>query len=308
MKLLTLVVTAVMSLSVVAGVDRTRVVYGEDNRKDIYETINPLHLKLANSTAGMVSNRSLSKNSDNTFSITRKVTLEEGMNLCPSEKFSQQPLLANCSGFLVGDDILVSAGHCFKGHAEGSCQTHSWVFGMKMENRKDINMDSIPQENVYRCKKVIKAVLDYNEDFAVIQLDRKVTNREPLKFRTSGKVNNDSELVVIGHPTMMPLKVSDGGTILMNDNPYQFITSLDTFQGNSGSAVFNSETGLLEGILVSGKTDYIPSDEKDPESCLVVNTCDMDGTNCMGKDRGSMEVPGENVTRITTLTQYIPTK
>lgn len=308
MKTLMLVVAILMTMSSYAGVKRARVVYGDDNRQDVFETTNPLYKILANSTAGMVSNRMLQKESDGSFSFRRKVSLEEGMNLCPSERFSQQPLLANCSGFLVGDDILVSAGHCFKGHAEGSCQTHSWVFDMKMESDKDINLASISQDNVYRCKKVIKAVLNRDEDFAVIQLDRKVVNRKPLKFRTEGKVSNSAELVVIGHPTMMPLKVSDGGTVLANANPYQFTTSLDTFQGNSGSAVFNAQTGLLEGILVSGKTDYIPSDAKDPKSCVVVNTCDMDGTNCMGKDRGSIEVPGENVTRITTLTQYIPTK
>lgn len=308
MKTLVLALTAAMSLSAMAGVTRTRVVYGEDNRKDLYESMNPLYKILANSTAGMVSNTALKKDSNGNFSVPRQTSLEDGMNLCPSEKFSQQPLLANCSGFLVGDDILVSAGHCFKGHAEGSCQTHSWVFGLEMESSNNINLDSISKDNVYRCKKVIKAVLNNNEDFAVIQLDRKVVNRNPLKYRTQGKVSNSSELVVIGHPTMMPLKVSDGGTVLANSNPYQFTTSLDTFQGNSGSAVFDSRTGKLEGILVSGKTDYIPSDDKNPESCIVVNTCDQDGSNCMGKDRGSIQVPGENVTRITTLTQYIPSK
>jgi hypothetical protein len=303
MKSLFVLALCMMSSSLVAS---TKVVYGEDNRKDVYETTNPLFIKLAQSTAGMVSNRLLQKNSDNTYSIKRKISLEEGMNLCPSEKFSQQPLLANCSGFLVGEDILVSAGHCFKGQAEGSCQNASWVFGMQMDDENSINLDSIAANNVYRCKRVIKAVLDDKQDFAVIQLDRKVNGRAPLKFRTEGKVTNKSQLVVIGHPTMMPTKIADGGTVLQNFDAYQFTTTLDTFQGNSGSAVFDSETGILEGILVSGKTDYIPSDTKDPESCVVVNVCDMDGTNCMGKDRGSLYIPGENVTRITTLTQYIP--
>lgn len=308
MKTLVLAIIASVSLSAIAKVNGTRVVYGEDNRKDLYESMNPLYKILANSTAGMVSNRALKKESDETFSVPRQVSLEQGMNLCPSEKFSQQPLLANCSGFLVGDDILVSAGHCFEGPAKGSCQTHSWVFGLKMESDNQINLDSISKDNVYRCKRVIKAVLSNNEDYAVIQLDRKVVNRKALKFRTQGKVNNRANLVVIGHPTMMPLKVSDGGTILANKDKYQFTTSLDTFQGNSGSAVFDQRTGLLEGILVSGKTDYIPSDTKNPESCVVVNTCDMDGTNCEGTDGGSVHVPGENVTRITSLAQYIPTK
>ena len=308
MKTLLLALTLLLSSSAFAGVAGTRVIYGEDNRLDLYETQNPLHVLLAQSTAGMVSNRVLKRTSADLYKITRRITLEEGMNLCPSEKFSQQPVLANCSGFLVGDDILVSAGHCFKGPAEGSCQTHSWVFGLHMESDDEINLDNISEDNVYRCKKVIKAEFNINEDYAVIQLDRKVVNRKPLKFRTQGKVSRSSELVVIGHPTMMPLKVSAGGNVIGNSNPFQFTTNLDTFQGNSGSAVFDANTGLLEGILVSGKTDYIPSDAKDPNSCEVVNQCDMDGRNCLGKDAGSIQTPGENVTRITTITQYIPTK
>lgn len=305
MKFFAFFVVILMSYASYGAGGSNKVVYGEDNRKDLFETINPLYIKLAQSTAGMVSNSSLKKINETTYSLYKHVTLEEGINICPSEKFSQQPLLANCSGFLIADDTIVTAGHCFKGQAEDSCQTHSWVFGLEMESRKDINLDNIPSKNVYKCKKVIKAVLNEKEDFAVIKLNRKVVERKPVKYRKSGKLKFNTNLVVIGHPTMMPLKVSDGGTILFNNDPFQFTTTLDTFQGNSGSAVFDSNTGLLEGILVSGKTDYIPSDETDPSSCLVVNTCDMNGTNCMGKDRGSTHVPGENVTRITTILKYI---
>ena len=306
MKFVVLVVFASLALSAGAGVQRTSVVYGEDNRLDLYEVTNPLHKKLAQSTAGMVAKYMLQKENNASYSIKKKVTLEEGINVCPNEKFSQQPLLANCSGFLIGDDILVSAGHCFRGQAEGSCQTHSWVFGLAMNSDRDINLDYIPSENVYSCKRVIRAVLDHKEDFAIIQLDRKVKGRQPLQYRTSGKVSDRTELVVIGHPTMLPLKVSDSGTVLSNKDPYQFTTTLDTFQGNSGSAVFDAKTGILEGILVSGKTDYLPSDEKDPQSCMVVNTCDMNGKNCDGQDQGSIDIPGENVTRITTITRYLP--
>lgn len=281
------------------------VIYGEDNRQDLYEVQNPLYLKLANSTAGLVNLRMLQEHEDS-FEVTTVRTLEQGANVCPSEKFSDQPMLAGCSGFLVAPNIIVSAGHCYRGRAEGNCESSAWVFGLHMQNSKDINISRIPKENVYRCKKIISAVLDRENDYAVIELDRDVVGREPLKVRREGKVSEDANLVVIGHPTMMPTKVSDGGTVLYNDNDNKFITTLDTFQGNSGSAVFDADTGLLEGILVSGKTDYIPSDLTDPFSCKVVNTCEMDGKNCEGKDRGSILIPGEAVTRITTLTQHIP--
>jgi V8-like Glu-specific endopeptidase len=292
-----------LSFTSMAGTKKIKVVYGEDNRKDLYEVKNPLFIKLAKSTAAMVQTQYLSKHK-NGFSSVIGATLETGLNVCPSERFSQQPLLSNCSGFLVGKNTIVTAGHCYDGDHKKLCRDSVWVFDYKMKDSKNINLDGIKKENVYRCKKVVKQIFSRYQDFAVITLAREVEDRAPLKFRKQGKIKSDSELVVIGHPSMLPLKVSDGGTVLKNNGKYQFTTSLDTFQGNSGSAVFDSKTGILEGILVSGKTDYISSDIDDEKSCTVVNTCDQDGSNCFGTDSGSVNTPGENVTRITSLSKY----
>lgn len=294
-----------LSLSAISALNHTKVIYGEDNRRDLFEVTNPKILKLAKSTAAMIDLNLLEKEGD-FFKIWRNITLEEGLNICSSERFSDQPLAANCSGFLVKEDIIITAGHCYSGNMSNGCNTHAWVFDFAMENSNKVNMDAISNDNVYRCKKVLKVQYDRKQDFAVIQLDRKVKGREPLKYRTKGKVSNHSNLLVIGHPSMLPTKVSPGGTVISNSGVYQFTTTLDTFQGNSGSAVFDLKTGTVEGILVSGKTDYVPTRPQDPSSCLVVNNCDMKGNNCVGKDSGSVEVLGENVMRITSLTQHIP--
>ena len=42
-----------------------------------------------------------------------------------------------------------------------------------------------------------------------------------------------------------------------NDDEVFFSTNLDTFHVNSGSPVFNFETGVVEGILVRGALDYV---------------------------------------------------
>lgn len=296
-----LLLTSIISFANTAS---TNVVYGEDNRQDLYEVTNPLFKKLAVSTAAMVKKKYLLEGEE-FYSSRINVTLEDGLGVCANEKFATQPILPNCSGFLVSEDTIVTAGHCADGDLIKNCEENLWVFDYKMDSYSKINQTEIKKENVYKCKKIIKQVLTRTEDFAVIKLERVVTGRKPLKFRTKGKVSDNAKLVVIGHPSMLPLKVSEGGTILRNFDKYKFTTNLDTFQGNSGSAVFNSETGLLEGILVSGKTDYIPSSEKDPKSCKIVNTCDMKGENCIGKDSGSIYTPGENVTRITTLIKYL---
>jgi len=66
------------------------------------------------------------------------------------------------------------------------------------------------------------------------------------------------------------------------------VANLDTFGGNSGSAVFNAETGEVEGILVRGENDYVWSDENGSR-CRVPQQCTNDACR------------GEDVTRITNI-------
>jgi ankyrin repeat protein len=84
---------------------------------------------------------------------------------------------------------------------------------------------------------------------------------------------------VIGSPSGLPLKVASGAKVRDNLHPFYFNANLDTFQGNSGSAVFNAETGVVEGILVRGEEDFIPNHEK---KCVEANRCDDD--KCRGED------------------------
>lgn len=290
-----------------------KVVYGEDNRKDVAQVSNPLFLKLASATAAMVK-KSQIINEGSGFSLNFQETLETGnSNVCPSERFSQQPIGALCSGFLVGPDTLITAGHCFDlrmmGYStpEAVCQSFSWVFNYSVNSSNRNPLKGFLPQDVYSCKKVIKTILSDSQDFAVIQLDRKVVGHEPLKFRSSGKIPDSAKLLVIGHPDGLPSKISDGGKILNNSGSTSFVTTLDTFHGNSGSAVFDATTGVIEGILIQGKTDYTPS-SNGFMSCSVVNVCNEDGLNCVADptNRNFREPKGETVLRITEATSYIP--
>ena len=120
-------------------------------------------------------------------------------------------------------------------------------------------------------------------DFALIQLDRKVTDRRVLEIRKKGKISKGEPLVVIGHPTGIPTKIADGANVRSLDGTY-FTANLDTYGGNSGSAVFNANTGVVEGILVRGATDYVSRG-----GCQV--------TNVLGNNQGR----GEDVTYITNI-------
>ena len=286
-----------------AGID---VIYGKDERKEFYETT-PALKKLAKATAGLVDIGSLKMSYDSDkFTIPGLTTLGDFMKLCPSEKFFKQPVVTICSGFLISEDILVTAGHCLigkKDSPESICSNSAWIFDFALTSKSTNPTKNFSMDNTYSCAEVIEAKLDKTNDYAVIRLAKRVTGREPLKYRQSGKVSATANLVAIGHPNGLPLKVSEGGKIIDNSGSTRFVASLDTFQGSSGGAVIDADTGMLEGIVIQGKRDYALSDLTNLRSCQTVNVCDDKGLNCTNPD--SSEVPGEMVTRITSLSKAI---
>ena len=201
-------------------------------------------------------------------------TLGESFNLCDGQRFKDQINPASCSGFLVASNIMVTAGHCIKN--QNDCDNYKWVFDF------DTNETQLKSSQIYSCKKLIKRKLESNgADFAVFEIDRHAYDRKPLKFRREGEISQGAGLVVIGHPSGLPTKIADGAAVRDESNPDFFVANLDTFGGNSGSAVFNAETGLVEGILVRGETDYV-SDTQNGETCRKVYECK--NTECRGED------------------------
>lgn len=279
-----LLVTTALVLSLSAQAANNKVIYGEDDRLDVFETTDSLHYELAKSTAAMISGSSIKMNGD--MAVITGSTLED-RGICATAKFAEQITAANCSGFLVGEDLLVTAGHCIR--SQGDCRSYKWVFDFAIKSATvDKARVEVEKTSVYGCKEIIEQSLDRStqDDFALIRLDRKVTDRNVLTVRTEGKVADKTELVVIGHPTGLPTKVADGAIVRSNGNSVYFQSNLDTFGGNSGSAVFDAKTGQVEGILVRGETDYVYDYN---QGCRVPKECTNEGCR------------GEDVTRITNI-------
>lgn len=284
MKVKGIILTIALACGVSAQANQ-KVIYGDDNRRDVYEVTNPLFLEMARSTAALIPTRNLSRSGDETKIRGRQLGAARG--LCQDEPFREQIASANCSGFLVAPNILVTAGHCIRGAS--ACNSYSYVFGFETERQGQTEY-SVSNDNVYSCKRLVKQVLDNRTgmDYAVVELDRPVTGRRAMPFRKSGKVQDGQELVVIGHPSGLPTKIADGAFVRNNSRSVYFSASLDTYGGNSGSAVFNVDTGEIEGILVRGETDYVRNG-----SCVSSNICPMDGCR------------GEDVTRITNVAEIM---
>jgi len=274
---ITALIVTVFSYSIAEGKDsksiKPRVIYGTDDRLDIYQVTEAKSLQLASSTVALIRSDDLTVKNSDTFTISTS-SYASTYNLCQEEPFYDQRTAAFCSGFLVAPDIIVTAGHCVT--SEQSCKNTSFVFDFAVKSRGE-NPSEARKDDVYNCQRLIatKAVSN-GADYAVIKLDRAVTNRQPLEIRRTGQSAVGDALTVIGHPAGLPTKVSGGAKVRSLKSGF-LVANLDTYGGNSGSAVFNDRTGEVEGILVRGEVDYTYKG-----NCMVSNVCTEGG--CRGED------------------------
>ena len=110
--------------------------------------------------------------------------------LCSDQRFGDYLNPGSCTGFFVGGDLLVTAGHCVKNASD--CERALWIFDFK--NKKDSNRGDpfILSKNVYSCKQIVETQVVTNYatkvkiDYAIIRLDRSVENRPASKYRKDG--------------------------------------------------------------------------------------------------------------------------
>lgn len=237
-------------------------IYGKDDREIITNKSDRKIQELSKSIALIVQVDVLDSGM---FKTTIKApSLQEAMKMCVSERFVTRPAVAGCTGFLVAPNILASAGHCFMD--ESDCATKKIIFDVdsKEQSKKGYSVNS---NNVFSCARIISTMYDMNapgeQDYSLIELDRAPRHREVLKLNMSKKIDNTANVFMIGHPYGMPLMLSRDSALINNNGIYQFTVGLDSFEGNSGSPVFNSRTMQVEGILVNGQEDlvYDPKNE-----------------------------------------------
>lgn len=263
-----------------------KVIYGKDNRADVYQVERADVREVADSTVALIPVESLQDNKNGFFKIiTEKFGQEQ--NLCSDEPYRDQPVAANCSGSLVGEDLVATAGHCI---SKSDCAKYAFIFGYKMTNAS-MAPDVVPADEVYSCKKVVAREVTGAQDYALVRLDRVVRDHRILSLQRD-PVEVQDPIYVVGHPSGLPTKVADGAQVRRQEGAF-FRANLDTYGGNSGSAVFNARTNEVVGILVRGEQDFSYDRIR---QCYRSKKCENNG--CRGEDVTNISYIGDVLNRI----------
>lgn len=278
--MLAFISAATMIASLLSAPGRAMPLYGQDNRKDLYQVKSPEILALADSTVALFESDKVSLRGGRAGLATESYA--EAHNLCKTEPFREQRIGPFCSGSLVGPDLVLTAGHCVK--RKRNCAATKIVFGFALRKAGELP-ESVPAGEVYGCAEIVERKLKKDgRDWELIRLDRPVKNHAPLSIDPD-EASAGAPVLAIGHPNGLPAKVA-GGAFVLDDKPKNYFTAdLDTYHGNSGSPVFDARTGKIVGILASGEDDFEQAVEEDFRrfgSCNKSRVCT--GDKCDGEE------------------------
>ena len=257
-----------------AGELTASVVYGADDRAEVFKHPSADLRRIAEeSIVALIPSFRISRETDGTHSLFTQ-SLKDLRGLCADESFGNQPTAASCSGVLIDDDLVLTAGHCID--AQTPCDAYAYVFNYHLDAPD--RLAAIRDEDVYSCARVVSQRApdggNFTPDFAVIQLDRPVEGAHiPASIRPATPLGQQEALAMIGFGSGLPAKIDSGGSVAdpRADRLDFFVANVDAFQGHSGSATFDSEDRLA-GILIGGRTpDYVVLEG---ESCGRVSVYD----------------------------------
>jgi len=262
-----------------------KVIYGTDDRQDVWELTQPADRNDVDCVVALFRNTQVTDNGNGTSTLQTQ-NFGAARNLCSTERFRDQPIGAFCSGFLVAPDIIATAGHCAD---MSDVTTIRFVFGFRMTDAATA-VTVINNSEIYSGVSIIdRQEVGTGPDWALVRIDRPVTNHRIAPIRRTGKIPDAQAVHVVGHPVGLPTKFAGGAAVRDNGPAAFFVANLDTYGGNSGSPVFNSATREVEGILVRGETDFATQN-----GCRVSLVCPTSGCR------------GEDVTRATEFANLVP--
>jgi hypothetical protein len=238
-------------------------IYGADDRLDIFEATDPVVEALADSVAGLFYSDRAPDRGDGGVDFVFDPRDSDDYWLCGDERFSDQPTAPFCTAFMVGPDLIATAGHCISFEVLDDLRI---VFGFEMIDA-NTPVTSVGPERVYRIADVVAVRDDLFADYAILRVDRPIVSpgAVPLPLQIDSEIVPGTRVGIIGHPQGLPLKIAFGIETTAHDSAFydsKFVANFDASGGNSGSPVFNQETGEVEGIYVSSLAhDFVEEDD-----------------------------------------------
>lgn len=238
--------------------DHFGVIYGEDSVQNV-----PKDNPNTQASVALIQVKDMAE----ALSKTGSVSVDQLYGTEGQLSWGRESHIAFCSGVVVADNMLLTAGHCLEGR---SCED---ILVSQDYTTSDSVGSALACEEIIQMKNSLELGLDY-------ALIRVVGQFKPAKTRFSKQVVQDGdELYAIGYPLGSPRKLAQGKVRRTMEVPSLILTTLDVFEGNSGSPVYDSKTHELVGILSSGEPDFDIEAQAQGENKVLV--CSEEG--CMGE-------------------------
>ena len=246
-----------------SGINKTIYPDSPDRRKNLYSEAGLDAVKLQGRSVACMMHANYLQPTPNGYQLQGAKTLGVHYQLNEHANFYDELIAGTGTAFLVSSDLVLTAAHCVCTHAgqvdHANNQNFRMVFDYQMQGDKQCQQ-TFDADCVYSMKKIVAFQYSHHNgrslDWALVKLDRPVTGRTPLNLDFQSVLNEDTDVDVLGHPSGLPLKYTNDAQIKKIDHADYFQANLDTFGGNSGSPVFNTQTRQVVGILVRGLPDY----------------------------------------------------
>lgn len=227
----------------------------------------------ANATVTLISSDDIVSRNGRGFVYRRNDLRSYGF--CPDQPLVDQPVLGFCSGVLISENVILTAGHCIENASD--CSSTRFVFDFE---NKILQTPAgpipqppslLPEENIFSCSKIHFQSYDFTDDVALVKLDRNVNGRTPVRYRRSGEPKENDKVYLISSPRGLPTKISEGVVTfsLAGEMRSSLSSNYASAVGSSGGPVFNSETHLLEAIHRGTNLTNLNQKEFGPSGCRL---------------------------------------
>lgn len=237
-------------------------IYGDNTLNDYYKVDKSLQ-QLADSVVAIMEKSAIGyDDATGKYKTLTLSSVNENAGISRGATFSGQKTLSFCSGALVSDNLVLTAGHCINNTPS---DPHYFdkvyvVFGWRQTGRGKYDTTFSPDQ-VYEVERILAHKLDGSignmdtyRDYALIALKQRVANRAPLTIeRSHGEgLSVGSYVFASGYPMGMSVKITDPRDATIKEiGRNGYATDLDAFGGSSGGPVFDSYTRRICGVVIT---------------------------------------------------------